>query len=208
MIQRLLTSVSRVPELWNGLRWLAEAGYLSHHKAIRGALDPFRADSRRFLDFGCGTGQFAAQFPAGRYVGIDPERAYTSYAAEHRRGTFVAMDGGELGLQDRGFDGALVLGVLHHLPDELVRRSMQELHRVLKPAATLLVIEDVPPPTIWNVPGHIMHWLDRGNYIRSDQNYRALFAPYFEVQATYSMRSGICDYGVYVLSRQPQPATV
>jgi len=92
--------------------------------------------------------------------------------------------------------------VIHHLPDAIVRGGVQELHRVLKPDATLLVIEDVPPPTIWNLPGHVMHWLDRGDHIRTDQDYRALFAPYFAVRRAYHMRSGICDYGVYVLERQ------
>jgi SAM-dependent methyltransferase len=95
-----------------------------------------------------------------------------------------------------------VLGVFHHLPDQLVRASIGELHRVLKPDATLLVMEDVPPPSIWNLPGHLMHWLDRGDHIRSDADYRALFTPHFDVRRSYHMRSGICDYGVYVLDRR------
>jgi hypothetical protein len=46
-----------------------------------------------------------------------------------------------------------------------------------------------------------MHWLDRGGFIRSDADYRALLAPYFAVQRSSTMRSGICDYAVYVLER-------
>ena len=202
MLQQFLTSVSRVPALWNGLRWVAEAGYRRHYAAIDAALMPAGADGRRFLDFGCGTGQFAAHFPPDRYVGIDLTRPYIAYAAEHRPGRFSVMDGSALGLAGARFDGALVLGVFHHLPDELVRGSVEELHRVVKPGGTLLVIEDIPPPTPWNVPGHIMHWLDRGDHIRTDQDYRALFSPHFTVRESYTMRSGICDYGVYVLAHQ------
>ena len=207
MFQRLLTFVSRVPRVWNGLRRVAEAGYHSHYVAIDAALVPRRADGRRFLDFGCGTGQFAERFPADRYVGIDLTQPYIRYAARHRQGSFAVMDGSCLGLAPAVFDGALVLGVFHHLPDELVRVGMHELHRVLIPEATLLVIEDVPPPTPWNVPGRIMHWLDRGDHIRTDHDYRSLFAPYFQVQESYTMRSGICDYRVYVLAHQPHPVT-
>ena len=202
MLQRFLTFVSHMPRIWNWLRWIAEAGYRSHYVAIDAALAPGRADGWRFLDFGCGTGQFAGRFPAERYVGIDLTRPYIEYAARHRPGSFAVMDGSCLGLAPSRFEGALVLGVFHHLPDELVRTSIQELHGVLAADATLLVIEDVPSPTPWNVPGRFMHWLDRGDHIRSDRDYRSLFAPHFQVQEGYTMRFGICDYQVYVLARQ------
>ncbi len=201
-MQGLLDRVSRTPQLWNMLRWLVEAGFGGEHRVIAQELRPFADQQRRFLDFGCGTGQFAADFPADRYVGMDLTLPYVRYAGAHRPGSYSVMDGSALGLSGQSFDAALVLGVIHHLPDAIVRASVVELHRVLKPGATLLVIEDVPPPSIWNVPGHLMHWLDRGDHIRTDADYRALFAPHFEVQRTYHMRSGVCDYGVYVLARQ------
>ena len=204
MLQRFLTFVSLMPRLWNGLRWLAEAGYRSHYRAIDRVLEPRRGTSRRFLDLGCGTGQFAASFPADRYLGVDPTRPYIAFAGEHRPGQFSVMDGSALGLAAHSFDGALVLGVFHHLSDEIVRSSMVELHHALKPDAKLLVIEDVPPPSLWNVPGHIMHWLDRGEHIRTDAEYRSLFAPHFEVREAFGMRSGICDYGVYVLGHRSE----
>lgn len=201
-MQGLLDRVSRTPRLWNMLRWLVEAGFHGEHKVIATELRPFADGARHFLDFGCGTGQFAADFPADRYVGMDLTRPYVQYAGANRPGSYSVMDGSALGLSDHSFDAALVLGVIHHLPDTIVRDSVIELHRVLKPGATLLVIEDVPPPTMWNVPGHLMHWLDRGDHIRTDADYRALFAPHFKVQRSYHMRSGVCDYGVYVLARE------
>ncbi len=204
MLQRFLTFVSQVPWLWNGLRWLAEAGYHGHYRTIERVLEPRRGSTRRFLDLGCGTGQFAGSFPAERYVGVDPTRPYIAYAAGHRPGHYTVMDGSALGLAGDTFDGALVLGVFHHLSDEIVRRSMVELDHALTPDATLLVIEDVPPPSPWNLPGRIMHWLDRGDHIRTDAEYRALFAPHFEVRESFSMRSGICDYGVYVLAHRAE----
>ncbi|HEX6292609.1 MAG TPA: class I SAM-dependent methyltransferase [Herpetosiphonaceae bacterium] len=201
-MQNMLDRVSRTPQLWNLLRWVVEAGFRGEHAVIARELVPFQDRERRFLDFGCGTGQFAADFPADRYVGMDLTRPYIAYAGATRPGQYSVMDGSALGLEDASFDAALVLGVFHHLPDQLVRDSIGELHRVLKPGATLLVMEDVPPPSIWNLPGHLMHWLDRGDHIRSDADYRALFAPHFSVRRSYHMRSGICDYGVYVLARQ------
>jgi SAM-dependent methyltransferase len=201
-VERFLTAVSRVPRLWNVLRWIAEAGYFEHYAVIDRELAPWRDAERRFLDLGCGTGQHARCFPPPRYVGIDPTRPYVEYAAAHRPGSFAVMNGNQLGVGAARFDGALVLGVFHHLSDDLVRACMDELRLALAAGGTLLVIEDIPPPSAWNVPGHIMHWLDRGEHIRSDEDYRALFAPHFRVERSYTMRSGICDYQVYVLAHE------
>ncbi|MBA3946471.1 MAG: class I SAM-dependent methyltransferase [Herpetosiphonaceae bacterium] len=201
MLQTLLDTIARMPQMWNVLRWIAEAGYVQHHRAIREILAPHATPDRCFLDFGCGTGQFAQDFPADRYVGLDPTRPYITFAAHHRLGQFIVSDGTAAGLAAAQFDGALVLGVFHHLSDALAHSCVHELSRLLQPGATLLVIEDVPPPAIWNVPGHIMHWLDRGDNIRSDADYRRLWTPHFTVKRDYGMRSGICDYRVYVLER-------
>lgn len=201
-MQNLLDHISRTPRLWNILRWIVEAGFRGERAVIERELMPFSDRKRRFLDFGCGTGEFARDFPADRYVGIDPAREYVQFASAARPGSYSVMDGGALALGEAQFEAALVLGVFHHLTDIFVQNSIRELHRVLKPGGTLLVLEDVPPPSIWNLPGHAMHWLDRGDHIRSDADYRALFAPHFVVQRSYLMRSGICDYGVYVLQRQ------
>lgn len=196
-----LDRLSESPRLWNNLRWLVEAGFVGERLAIARELRPWRGDTRRFLDFGCGTGEFAAEFPADRYVGIDPSTIYLRFAGQQRSGSYVASDGANLALANKSFDAALVLGVLHHLPDVIATAAMRELARVLKPGATALVIEDIPPPNGDNLPGHLMHWLDRGGHIRDEAAYRALFGAAFTLVRTYPMRSGICDYSVYVLQR-------
>lgn len=196
----MLDQLSRQPVLWNGLRWLAEAGFRGEQAVIAQELNPWRdAGRRRFLDFGCGTGAFAPCFPPGSYVGIDLSPTYLAHALRTRQGLFAAASGARIALRSASLDDGLVVGVLHHLPDELVAATMAELHRVLLPGATLLVMEDIPPPGRWNLAGQAMHALDRGGYIRDDAAYQALFAPHFTLRRAYPIRSGICDYGVYVL---------
>jgi SAM-dependent methyltransferase len=205
----VLNALSEHPEAWNFLRGVVEDGFQGEKKVIARELDPWRdVGQRTFLDFGCGTGQFAACFPPACYVGMDPAVHYVRYAARARPGSFFIMDGTILGLQSASFDAALVLGVFHHLPDAMVRASVGELHRVLRPGATLLVMEDIePPPESWNIPGRVMHWLDRGAFIRDDDDYRALFDDRFDILRTYTTRSGICDYRVYILSRSENQLT-
>ncbi len=198
----LLDQISQSPRLWNSLRCLVEQGFHGEKRVIEQELAPWSdVGQREFLDFGCGTGEFAACFPAAHYVGIDLSATYIHFAARARPGRFLVSSGDTLPLDNQRFDAALVLGVLHHLPDALVCAAMRELHRVLRPGAVALVMEDIPPPDIWNVGGHVMHWLDRGGFIRSEADYRALFGPGFALVRSYPIRSGICDYGVYVLLR-------
>lgn len=202
-VESLLNRVSRVPRLWNIIRFIVETGFRGEKAVIERELSPWRDVGRRaFLDLGCGTGEFAACFPANSYIGIDPCPEYIHFATHHRPGHFAVSDGTMLACESQRFDAALVLGVLHHLPDATAQALISELHRVLRPGAIALVMEDVPPPDVWNIAGHLMHWLDRGGYIRNETSYRAFFTPGFHVLRTYHMRSGICDYGVYVLRRQ------
>lgn len=201
-VDTLLTRISEVPRLWNILRYIVENGFRGEKAVIEAELAPWRdTGERTFLDLGCGTGEFAPCFPAAHYVGVDVSVGYVNFAGQAYDGHFLASDGTRLPLASQQFDAALVLGVLHHLPDDIAASMVGEMHRVLRPGATALVMEDVPPPDLWNIAGHAMHWLDRGGYIRSEADYRAFFDAGFTVIRTYHMRSGICDYGVYVLQR-------
>jgi SAM-dependent methyltransferase len=202
-VQPLLDSLSQNPRLWNLLRAFVEDGFRGEKEVIERELAPWRDPGQRlYLDLGCGTGLFASCFPPGQYVGIDPAPHYVKYAVTDQPAAYAVMDGVGLGLRDASFDGAIVLGVLHHLPDTVVRGVVMELFRALKPGATLLVMEDIEPPNgSWNIAGRAMHWLDRGGFIRSDDDYHRLLAPEFVSHKRYPIRSGICDYAVYVMER-------
>jgi len=202
MLEQMLDRLSEAPQTWNILRRVVENGFRGEKEVIAQELDPWcDVGLREFLDFGCGTGEFAPCFPAEYYTGVDIAMHYIRFASRTYPGSFMVASGAALSLAARQFDAALVLGVFHHMPDDLARKTVAELHRVLKPGATLLVIEDIPPPAWWNIAGHIMHWLDRGGFIRSDANYQALLADGFGIVRSYPMRSGICDYQIYVLRR-------
>jgi len=202
-IERLLDRVSAAPRLWNALRWAVEAGFTGERMAIARELRPWAGDGRRFLDLGCGTGEFAGEFPPGRYVGIDPSTTYLRFAARHRPGSFLASAGEALPFADGSFDAALVVGVLHHLPDPVAAGAMAELARVLRSGGVTLVMEDIPPPGGGNPAGQLMHAIDRGAHIRSEAEYRAIFGSQLAVERHTTMRSGICDYAVYLLRRLP-----
>ena len=202
MIQELLNMVARQPVLWNIFRSIAEFGFVADYQLIARELQPFGGDhTRRFLDYGSGTGQFARSFPAERYVGFDIAPHYVRYARKRYGSAVSVMSGDQLGYSDACFDAVLIMGVFHHLDDAFVRRAAAELHRVLRHDGTILMVEDIPTQNPWNVFGRAMHWLDRGDNIRSVSHYQRLMEPYFRIERSSTMVSGVCDLVVYVLRR-------
>ncbi len=194
-----------MPALWNILRRYMEANYRGEKDIVRRELqDGQSREGLRILDFGCGTGELAGLFPIGMYTGMDLSSTYIGYARHKYGPRFQVMDGQALGYADNSFDQGLVVGVFHHLADEPVRRMAAELSRVLRPGGQLLVMEDTPTRDWWNLPGQLMHLVDRGGHIRDEQGYFALFEGLFALDKTYPMRSGVCDYRVLVLRNVKQ----
>lgn len=99
----------------------------------------------RVLDFGCAEGQALAHLPSDRrgfhYVGIDSSQSLLDAAAERNPdGEYRRMpEDGRIPAEDGEFDYAVVLGVLHHVPN--VTHYLEELGRVLRPGARLILRE-------------------------------------------------------------------
>ncbi len=200
--------LAATPQLWNLLRRILEANLRGEKRAIRRELRAWQAGSGlRLLDMGCGTGELAGLFPPEQYVGMDLAPVYVTYARRRYGPRFQVMAGQHLAYRGGSFDEVLVAGVFHHLPDAAVRQIAAELARVLRPGGLLLVMEDTPTRDWWNLAGRLIHVVDRGAFIRSDEDYYLLFEEHFTLQRSYPMRSGVCDYQVLVLQARSEPAT-
>jgi demethylmenaquinone methyltransferase/2-methoxy-6-polyprenyl-1,4-benzoquinol methylase/phosphoethanolamine N-methyltransferase len=105
----------------------------------------------RILDVGCGPGRLAivagtTAGPRSEICGIDPapgmvELARRKAAQATVRARFEVGVIEALPFPDEHFDVALSTLMLHHLPDELKRRGLAEIHRVLKPAGRLVAVD-------------------------------------------------------------------
>jgi SAM-dependent methyltransferase len=207
-VRRLVNWLSARPTLWNLFRRILELNFREEKRVIARELMPQAEDIRRegrrprLLDLGCGTGELAPVFlRAGySYTGIDiaPERI--AYAAKtYRKGKFHVMDASALQYPDGHFDQILVTGVLHHLSDEEVRGIVKEMRRVLRPGGRALVMEDIALRGSLNLLGALVHLADAGAYIRRPAQYTPLLEPDLQVQETYPVRCGVCDYQAFVL---------
>jgi SAM-dependent methyltransferase len=199
LIQRLVDGAAAQPLLFDALRWVLEAGY----RGERGVLEREGVlAARRVLDLGCGTGALAGLFAPDRYQGVDPNPRYIARGRSARPGyRFAVMDGRRLELEASSFDAVVIGGVVHHLPDADALEILREARRVLVPAGRLVMWEDVPTVSRWNLIGGLVHHLDEGDHIRPTEAYLRLVESVFGRARHYAMSSGVCDYVVLVAER-------
>jgi len=112
---------------------------------IRKIVDFPRWAGSRVLEVGCGVATDGLQFARARakYTGLDSsERALDlarrRFEFEDAAGEFVAGSATNLPFDDETFDLVYSHGVLHHIPE--TRKAVAEMHRVLKPIGTALVM--------------------------------------------------------------------
>ncbi|MGA7490581.1 MAG: class I SAM-dependent methyltransferase [Xanthobacteraceae bacterium] len=96
----------------------------------------------RVADLGCGSGTFTALLARAGYVcvGLDISPKLVAVGRrKHPHIQFVEGDIERLPFPDASFDGALLSGVVHHLPDP--SRCAAEVFRMLRPQGRFLAFD-------------------------------------------------------------------
>jgi len=196
-----LDRLAENPRSFTWLRKIAEADFRAVRRIVRRDLDLKRPC--RVLDLGCGTGELAPLFRNHDYLGLDLSRRYISYARSRFGGMrFGVSDAAQLPLRRDSCDRVLIFGVLHHMDDQLARRVVLEVARVLRPGGLFLLLEDRREVAAWNLPGRLIHSLDAGDNIRDREGYVSLIPPkLFHPERTFAFVSGICEYYGFLLRR-------
>jgi SAM-dependent methyltransferase len=141
----------------------------------------FSHPSLRALDVGCGP-LLTTPEPDGLLVGVDinelyiknytggfldkdPEMIFSPPPARRRLGFLVSA--AKLPFADDSFDAARSIAVFHHLANEDVTRSLQEMFRCIRPGGQIVIFDPIWPDKAWIRPlAWLTLFLDRGTHVR------------------------------------------
>lgn len=131
----------------------------------------------RILDIGCGPADILEYLPVNiEYIGFDMSAEYIKAARTRfgRRGRFICQSLSlEIIEQMELFDLVIAIGVLHHLDNANAENLFILALRALKPGGRLITID----PVFFSGQSRLEHYLiskDRGEFVRSDQEYMSL----------------------------------
>jgi SAM-dependent methyltransferase len=107
-------------------------------------------------------------------MGVDYSKPYVAaYAAEGAPAVCASADA--LPFVSGSFDGIWSIGLLHHLPDAVCSRTLQEMLRVCTREGYIVILDAMLPVRAWTRPlAMAIRRLDRGKFMRTQAQFRAL----------------------------------
>jgi 2-polyprenyl-3-methyl-5-hydroxy-6-metoxy-1,4-benzoquinol methylase len=130
-------------------------------------------DAERIVEIGCGEGAVAtrllAELPAAHYVGVDPAaEPGRMFVGDRERAEFRRILSSDLVAEHSvPFDLALMVDVVHHLPEPLRVPTLRDLASLCRPGGVIVVKDWERTATPWH---WACHAADR--YITGDANVR------------------------------------
>jgi SAM-dependent methyltransferase len=129
----------------------------------------------RIFDLGCGTAQLVGHLRFDRYLGVDLDPVALSRASRlaSPRIRFLEGDGWDGEFSSMNPTCILMIGVVHHLPDDAFGNLVGRL-RAGDPQRRRLIAIDVTYFTGMPV-NNLLSRLDRGRHVRDVESYRRLY---------------------------------
>jgi SAM-dependent methyltransferase len=147
-------------------------------------------EGSKVLDFGCGTALFATVFRDAKYVycGYDIDGRLIAYASRiYDHGRFT--DSKTELRKESPFDIILANCCFHHIDDMTLAEELGQMKTLMKPEGILIMIDILLPRDDTFLPRKLFRTLERGAYIRSQEDYRSILERQFLVRKSDIERS-------------------
>ncbi len=137
----------------------------------------------RVIDIGSGPGLAVGYLPQVDYIGFEPSERYVQHARRKYANTAKFIQGyfnRAAAEEFKPYDLVLLFGVLHHCDDGTVARMLTDIAVGLSPRGRVLTVDPCLTATqsAW---ARRVALYDRGNYVRTPEQYTALASPHLRV---------------------------
>lgn len=183
-VDQVLTGVRRVlsdPRIYDGLQSLL--GVNGARKYVcKNIIDAKDGDS--ILDIGCGTAELLRYLPPSvKYYGFDLSEPYIAAAKKRYRlrenCSFQCANLDTVSIDDLPYcQHAIAYGVLHHLNDDVAKRTLTGLYERLAPGARVITVDPVFAPEQAVVARELIR-RDRGQHVRTADGYANLVPSHY-----------------------------
>jgi len=114
-------------------------------------------------------------FDSSKYIGLDCDKTRIKEAKTlYPKYKFKTLECSTLPIDDKSIDYILIFSVLHHIDSRELKDCIKEFHRVLRHQGHILIIEPYFKPHAV-LTNNCMRYVDRGNYIRTEEEYLSMF---------------------------------
>lgn len=152
------------------------------------------------MDIGCATAFYRNELKVTDYTGTDINRHFiTSAIKRFPKDEFLVMDASVLKFPNNTFDAVISKGMLHHLSNKKLIRSLRESLRVCKRSGVVITLDAIQPTKNWNVVGKVLRNLDQGHHVKHAPEYKKLLAGHFvidEFKIVSSFPYEVCIYTI------------
>jgi len=146
----------------------------------------------KVLDFGCGTGLFARTFTGAGliYRGYDIDEEHVSFARRMHPGYVFASRREEV-VRHGPFDLIVANCCFHHIADVEIAEELEWVKSILADRGRFLLIDIAAHPEDRSVVRRAYRALERGAFLRRDEEYVALVARHLAVRRVDAERSHV-----------------
>ena len=161
-----------------------------------------KVSAKNVLDVGCATAFYRDDIPVKNFTGIDINTVFIE-AAKKRfpKEKFFVMNADDLKFPENTFDSVISKGVLHHLPENKIIKSIREAIRVSHKKGRVIILDAIQPIDSWNIFGKILRNLDQGHNIQYWSDYKILVEKHFILDEFKIYSSFPYEVCVYTISK-------
>lgn len=158
--------------------------------------------AQNILDIGCATAFYRNDLKIKSYNGIDINSSHIKTAKKRfPKDKFFVMSATTLKFPAGSFDAVISKGVLHHLGEKELIKTLQESLRVTQKNGKVITLDAIQPTSKWNIFGRLLRGLDQGHHVKHWNDYQSLLEKHFILEEYAIISSFPYEAAIYTISK-------